>query len=720
MNVSSKDDGLWLFDTKKERFKEHRVFKSNPSGLNSNSPRGLFIDQQERLWVSHMNKGVDYVSNSSQLPSNPLNFTLKSSVEYIFEDHQKNIWVSTRTQGLIIIDSIGKIIKHHTKKEFENQHIRQLIMDDEHRVWGINSTSCYLFPSVYKKEKILDIQGKEFISIIQLDSKDLLFSTTKGIYRLSRYNSTYSFEIDGAFCDHDSFVFLKLFKDSEGFVYVPFNSEELWVYKEQKGLLEKKQEFTTNAEINNFYEDKKTNIIYIATSRGVFEYNHLIENKTIPKPKEIVENIHGVLLDELGGMWYSTNKGLKMYKEEERWHFREEDGLLSNHFSTNAFLKSSDGRFWFGNNKGVNVFHPDSVSPYPHVPNVYINELLVNSVPYSGDTCIGEAHSIQLDYYQNTLAFKPILIDFHLPHLCNLHYRLKGYDDSFTKIKNGEQARFTKIPPGQYQFQVLGTNANGKKSEIEKINIQIMPPYWQTYWFWSLLIVVSSFIIYRLFRAYIDKKLHKKQLIIEKQKAQSEERERIAVELHDNVGGGLSSISFLSKRLMKTEKNPETKTLVENIYHLSNDLIEGMDESIRALDTEYDSLENLVYDIRQHTSKYLSINNLDFDIKIPEIFPEVELTGEQKRNLFLITKEALHNIVKHAQASKVTLIITLSESTLFIHVSDNGKGFELENADKQRKGLTSMQKRAKSIGAFLKISPIINKGTKIVLSFPFA
>jgi len=718
--ISSKNEGLWLFDTTEEQFTDNCVSGYGKNEINSNKPRGLFIDEQQRIWVSHKDKGVDYASNPSLFTSNPLGFKSKYSVEYIFEDYQKNIWISTRNKGLFIVNSMGETLKQYTEEELNNQHIRQLILDDKHRVWGINSNHCYLFDSPYKKEVIQEIKGKEFISIVQLDSKDLLFSTTKGIYRLSKHDSKYIFEVDGAFCKHDSFVFLKLFKDSQGYVYIPFNNSDLWIYEEQKGVLEQKQTLTINAVINNFCEDKKNQIVYIATSRGIFEHNHLNEKNVFAKYKNIVDNIHGILLDKLGKLWYSTSHGLKTHKEKEEWHFREEDGLTSNNFSPNAFLKSSDGRFWFGNNKGINVFHPDSVTPYPHVPNIQIDELLVNSVPYKGDTCIGEAHSIQLDYYQNTLAFKPIAIDFHLPHLCSLHYRLKGYDDSFTKIKNGEQARFTKIPPGEYQFEVFGTNANGKKSETKQVNIQIMPPYWKTYWFWGLLIAVSSFIIYRLFRAYVDKKLHKKQLIIEKQKAQSDERERIAAELHDNMGSGLSSISFLSRSLMKTEKNAETKTLIENIHHLSNELIEGMDESIRALDTEYDSLENLVYDIRQYTSKYLSINNLEFDIEIPEDFPEIDLRGEQRRNLFLVTKEALHNIVKHAQASKVILLITIPENTLLIHVSDNGKGFEIDTADKKRKGLTNMQKRAKSIGASFDISSIPNTGTTLVFSFPFA
>lgn len=191
--------------------------------------------------------------------------------------------------------------------------------------------------------------------------------------------------------------------------------------------------------------------------------------------------------------------------------------------------------------------------------------------------------------------------------------------------------------------------------------------------------------------------------------AREEERSRIGKEMHDDIGSGLTTILFLSNHL-KNDLQTSGK-----IANNANTLIGKMNEIIWSMNMDYDTLEDLVTYLRQHTGEMLESADIHYHFHIPASIPEVTLSGEQRRNIYLVVKESLHNIIKHAQAQEVNISFHFDQ---YIHIliRDNGKGFNEEEIRRFGNGLKNMNQRMESIGGSFDIKN--NHGVTITLKAP--
>lgn len=192
--------------------------------------------------------------------------------------------------------------------------------------------------------------------------------------------------------------------------------------------------------------------------------------------------------------------------------------------------------------------------------------------------------------------------------------------------------------------------------------------------------------------------LREQQLIIDNQTAIETERTRIASEMHDDLGSGLTTIRYLSDRALKNVTNEEEKIQIGKIAEQSSALVRNMSEIIWAMNSRYDTVDNLLSYIRHYTSEYLESYHIDIDWHQGEWVGDMRLNGEKRRNVFLVIKEALHNIVKHAKASKVIIHVHCDLPQLFIHIMDNGIGFDPQLSETKGNGLYNIRKRMNTIG----------------------
>ena len=195
---------------------------------------------------------------------------------------------------------------------------------------------------------------------------------------------------------------------------------------------------------------------------------------------------------------------------------------------------------------------------------------------------------------------------------------------------------------------------------------------------------------------------------------QAQERRRISGEMHDDIGSGLTSILFLSGRLKNSSVTEDQRT-VEKITRNANALIGKMNEIIWSMNTDYDSLEDLLTYTRNHAGEFLEQAGLRYQFDFPDTIPDKKLSGEQRRNIYLVIKEGLHNVVKHAQASQVRIEVVLNEK-LTVTIRDNGKGISNEKPASFGNGLKNMRQRMESIGGRFEISN--DRGTLIRLFVP--
>jgi signal transduction histidine kinase len=186
--------------------------------------------------------------------------------------------------------------------------------------------------------------------------------------------------------------------------------------------------------------------------------------------------------------------------------------------------------------------------------------------------------------------------------------------------------------------------------------------------------------------------------------------------MHDDLGAGLSRIKFLSETIgIKKQQHEPIEEDVNKIREYSHEMIDKMGEIVWALNEKNDSLSDLLSYTRAYTMEYLAQNGIDCKTEMPDNFPAVFVSGEFRRNIFLTIKEALHNVVKHSQATEVKLTININHH-LTIKLKDNGTGFDQNNIRLFSNGLSNMESRVKEIGGKIEISN--KQGTLVNLSIP--
>lgn len=206
---------------------------------------------------------------------------------------------------------------------------------------------------------------------------------------------------------------------------------------------------------------------------------------------------------------------------------------------------------------------------------------------------------------------------------------------------------------------------------------------------------------------------------LDKNIIRAEERKKIGRDMHDDLGSGLSKISFISSNLKgQLHLDKESMKQVEKISQASRDLVNNMGHLIWSVNSENDTLDSLLAYIREYTVGFLDDYNLKCHINFPETDGNIILLPEQRRNVFLVIKESLNNIVKHASAKQVWIDIRISIDSMKIIIKDDGKGFECESSHTGN-GLKNMQYRMEQSKGNYQIESCIGNGTSTTLSLLF-
>jgi signal transduction histidine kinase len=223
----------------------------------------------------------------------------------------------------------------------------------------------------------------------------------------------------------------------------------------------------------------------------------------------------------------------------------------------------------------------------------------------------------------------------------------------------------------------------------------------------ALLLLLAGLLLFRSFR--LRKKLEKQHAIIK-------ERKRIGADLHDDVGSGLSKIILLSELVKKEAKTPETKKEAQKISAISQDLSSNISEIIWALNANNDYVENMLAYIRRYAAEYFENSPVKLKITVPDNIAHIAISSEHRRNVFYTVKEALHNIIKHANAGNAELSFALQNDILTVVIRDDGIGMPQGELNRFGNGLKNMRNRMTSIDGVMNIES--HQGTKVTLSLP--
>jgi signal transduction histidine kinase len=298
------------------------------------------------------------------------------------------------------------------------------------------------------------------------------------------------------------------------------------------------------------------------------------------------------------------------------------------------------------------------------------------------------------------------------------HFYLEGGGNTWEQHTVNADYTINNLPPGRYTLTVV-VQYPGRFYPDKQLSYSftIQNPFWKEWWFYAICAIVVIVLIYRLLNDYYRKQLKKKLVAVEKQQAVETERSRIAADMHDDLGSGLTKITYLSQMAIGKENSKDDLLAIKKT---STELVENMSEIIWAMKEENNSLEDLLYYIKIYAVEYCASNHLDCRIDFPEKMPGGNVTGQNRRNIYLAAKEALHNIVKHAQAKQVT-IKAIFDREWILSIKDDGTGFSPGTGRPGQlvggNGLKNISKRIAAVNGRVEI--LNNNGTEMRFFIPF-
>ncbi|MBL4656632.1 MAG: histidine kinase, partial [Flavobacteriales bacterium] len=388
--------------------------------------------------------------------------------------------------------------------------------------------------------------------------------------------------------------------------------------------------------------------------------------------------VYGILKDDNGNLWMSTNMGISKFnpRDESFRNYDVSDGLQGNEFTADAFYKSRSGEMYFGGNSGFSVFHPDSIHDNTIPPKIAFNSFkLFNEEIVTGTTDnsrlkkpINYADTLFLSYKDYVFSFEFAALHFGIPRKNQLAYQMVGFDRDWNYVGTRKFATYTNLDPGEYTFRVKGTNSDGIWNEKGRsIHIIISPPFWETWWFRILAVLVLVLGVLTTYNYRINK-------------IKQEEKRKTALN---------QKFADLKLEALRSQLNPH---FVFNCLNSIQGLINKKDDEAANLYlTKFSRLmrmileysrkpEILIKDEMQALELYLELENMRFRNKFDyQITLDKDIDVENMKISPMLMQPYVENAIKHGLMhkgtnGKIDIRLNLENSTLHCTIKDNGIG----------------------------------------------
>ena len=405
-----------------------------------------------------------------------------------------------------------------------------------------------------------------------------------------------------------------------------------------------------------------------------------------------------IAADRRGKIWFNSDYLLHCFDPLSGAFtcYGQADGLFGN-APTDGLSITANGEIFIGYQNAFNYVDPLRLRRNTTPPPVVITSIRVLNRLRPLD------EPLVLRPGDNMLSVEFAALNFSQPERNRYAYKLDGFDPGWN-YTDRPVAIYTNLNGGQYTLRLKATNNDGVWNENGAVlTFRVVPPLHRRWYFYLGLALLGAGITYAIARY---RYLQRRRL--------EDFRERLARDLHDEMGSTLSSIRFFSDfaQTQVASGSPQTLPVLQRISQSATSLSESMQDIIWAMKTRYDELDDIASRMTEFGLRLLEARGVRFVTEIDEHLPDKRLLPEQRRNLYLIFKEALNNAAKYAGCSEVKLIFRLEKNTLLLAIQDNGHGFDL-HSEAAGNGLHNMRQRAAEIGGTLRISSAAATGTRV-------
>lgn len=645
---------------------QHAVYynlEKEPIGKNIHD----VLSVNDSVLLTTTNNGLGLL-NTHRVSVTELTLPRKLKVDYFFQlsEYGKIILAATNI-GILAIDPVQK--KTSLFKAFSSEAMFKV---NDSVIWfsGNNNTVGLLEGNLFK-ELTVDQKIMDRVSAICLDDKGRVWlgCWNKGLYVCKR-NGNQLVVIEHLSTDNGfkNLRIRSLLFDTGGLLYAGTRTQGILVFDTKKSI---------NTAIINYTETqglsgpwvkqlkKFDSKIYAATNEGVFVL--MAPDHRFEKVSDNDFNIE-------------TNS---FYIDKKILYRGTQNGIVKSVVSTTV---------------------GDTVWP------AFISKISINGkpdtafIPYRQQFIRGKP----LAYNQNNIAFDFTALYYKDESIIRYQYRLWPQQKEWSAPATANFITYSQLMPNTYSFEVRASTNELNWSEIAVYKFEVLAPFYRTTWFYLLIIALIALLIYSYYRMKI------KQI-----EALQNVRNRIARDLHDDVGSALSTINIFSAMAKQNFDNSPKKAelLVDKISETSQHMLYNMRDIVWSISPKNDTMLSIVARMREYASSVCEAKNIDTVFNFSDRATQLHLNMNKRYDLLMIFKEAVNNCVKYADCSQVIITLDYNASVLVMEIADNGVGFEMATVN-QGNGLANMKQRATAIGANLIITSGTGNGCAISLTLP--
>ena len=768
--LATRISGLVRIDPSRRSAVRYRHSAQDPDSISEDSMMTVFEDSEGSIWVGMGTTGVNYFRRKPlpfkryrHEPDNPQSL-LRTFVTAVYADSQENIWVGS-TLGLTRIDGKSGEYRFFTKAGPGPANLSDTISIIEDRsgyLWfgtygnGLNryDPRTGRFAAFRHNPADAHSLSHDIVYSLMVDHQGTLWAETDdGLSRcedpaIGRFRSYKSDPASAspqdvrAMLEDSSGVLwlvggtLQRFDPATG-RFTAYSFDPLGTGtagREDSPVLIKVGKRI--AEDSCLVLDH-SGVLWVAIANGLLRFDREREHYTIYDERDGLpsSSVNAMLEDHEGNLWVSTAGGLSRFNPRTKTftNYYEADGLAGSAFEgLPVACKSRRGQMFFGSKSGLTSFWPEQIVENPSIPPVILTGFSLLNRPVAPGPgsllakSITSTQSLTLSHDQNMLSFEFAALSYLDPQRNQYRYMLEGLHHAWIQVDVDHRlATFTTLPTGNYTLRVQGSNNRGvwNKKGVA-LHLQILPPWWGTWWFLAVCAVVFLAMLSMAYRFRIREVQHEFNMRLE---GRVEERTRIARELHDTLLQSFQGLmfSFQAARNLLPERTDEAiQTLDQAIDEGDEAIAEGRDaiQGLRANLAQESNLEHTLTAAGKELAKSSSAEGEPPAFQVTVEGARQPLSPLLQDEVYRIAREILRNAFHHAHASRIEAEIAYDRKFLRLRIRDNGKGIDrtvlAEGARQGHWGLPGVRERAKRIGAHLELWSEPGAGTEAELTVP--
>ncbi len=722
--LANKEGGLTIFETAKNKFINYPVEWQSENKISA-AVVSLFRDRSGILWIGTENGIFKYDPHNTHLLRTDMMLKTDTGIApahisplAMLKDNAGALWMGMY-EGIYQFDEKKHILINYCKALGvpPNAAVFNILQDKNGVVWftaknllvkiSHSPGSGTYQPQVFQSQDI-----KSSITALYIDKEDRIWVGTakNGIYRFDtaskRFLSFHYNDRGPRLQINEITSFYQLSKDT---LLAGGISTGLLLLHTNTGKYEK----VTWGNTTRIPSDVSVNAIcgtgdniWLATEYdGLWQTNIHFKKPSIFTVNDGLPSLNVTYLvnDKQGNLWLITNSGVAKLEisTSKITVFDKKDGIL-NLDELNSMRIDDKNNVFIGSRGCLYSLTAAQILKNNQPPKVFITNLKIFDKDYS----VQKSKPIELSYNQNYFSLDYVALNYTRSKFNRYAYKMDGLDKKWNDAGPRRYVSYANLDEGTYTFNVKASNNEGVWNNVPaRLVLIIKPPFWHRWWFYLSVVFVVAVVIYTLYEYNIN------QLKIRLQM-----RDKIARDLHDEIGSTLSGINIFSKiALQQMHPGQPGQELIEKISDRSKNTMDALSDIVWSINTRNDGMDNFLAKANEYLS-VLEVQDIGFDFTVDDDVNQLKIGMILKKELYLIFKEAICNASKYAACSFVQINLTHHKGTCMLSISDNGKGFNISNISSGN-GIYNMEQRAKKMKADFNIQSEEGKGTTVTLKF---